>query len=133
MGIEKITKSNLAQHFGSACFYRHSLLRSCVMSEGAYFLCENGAAWLIDVIVSYQHTPTVKACDKQMWLLTVDKDNSSGKVECFDYNGDYEDLKNRVKPLVSQVIPYTDFPLAEIEIMCANNGSGRTIYLPTED
>lgn len=133
MGIENITEYNLAQHHGSACFYRHNLLRSCVMSEGAYYLCENGAAWLIDVIVSYQHTPQVKACDKQMWLLTVNKVDNSARVDCFDYDADYEDLKNRVNPLVSQEIPFTDFPLAEIEIMCANNGSGRTIYLPMED
>ena len=133
MGTENITEYNLAQHFGSACFYRHGLLRSCVMSEGVHFLTENGAAWLVDIIVSYQLNETVKACDKQMWLLTVDKNDNSAKMECFDYDADYEDLKNRVNPLVSQIIPFTDFPLAEIEIMCANNGSGRTIYLPSED
>lgn len=133
MGTENITAYNLAQHYGSACFYRHPLMRSVVMSEGAHFLCENGAAWLMDVIVSYQHKAKIAACDKQMWLLTVNKEDNSAKVECFDYDADYEDLKNRVNPLVSQDIPFTDFPLAEFELMCANNGEGRTIYLPQED
>lgn len=127
MGTENITEYNLAQHHGSACFYRHGLMRSVVMSEGAHFLCENGAGWLMDAIVSYQFDEKAKACDTQIWKLKVNQQDNSAVLTCLD--GDVYEPREIIK----QEIPFTDFPLPEIELRCTNNGEGRTIYLPQED
>lgn len=127
MGTENITPAKLAEFHGSAVFYRHRLAPNVVASEGAQFLSENGAGWLIDVIASHQFNPEVAKCDNQRWTLTVDPEKKTAKVVCSDdYCEDYHEL-------VTQDIHYTDFPLPKIELLCSNNGQGMTIFLRSEN
>ena len=51
---EVITKSALSMFTGSETFYRHSLARNVIFTEGCAYLCGNGAAWLIDEIALVQ-------------------------------------------------------------------------------
>lgn len=126
MGIENIREPELAKFHGSQCFYKH-FLPGVIMSEGAHFLSNNGAGWLMDIIASYQHLREMKACIVQKWTLKVDEADRSAVVICSDgYCEDYHEL-------AKQVVPFTDFPLKELEILCAHNGEGVTIYLPSED
>ena len=78
-----------------------------------------GAFWLIDEIAFQQYHPRVKSEEFQVWVLTVNLDQSAGVLNCEDGNG---------RVLCSKPIPYTDFPLAEIRLYVSDN----VILLPSE-
>lgn len=106
-GTEQITIVNLAHFYGTTQWYRH-WSRKMLMTDGAMFLNENGAAWLIDAIASYQGTTEAKSCGGfQLWELKVDDDNSAILTCRRDSNE---------KPVIEQEIPFTDFPLPEISL-----------------
>ena len=77
---------------------------------------------MLDAIASYQRdrriTRNAMLRDLQFWALTV-KDGA-GVLTCIADSGR--------KPAITQEIPFTDFPLDEIELWFTNN----TIYLPSE-
>ncbi|MDA2934976.1 hypothetical protein MYX82_11635, partial [Acidobacteria bacterium AH-259-D05] len=73
--------------------------------------------WLIDIVASYQ--PKLKQVPFQLWELEVEKDNP-GVVTVREDSG---------KPaLISQEIPYTDFPLEKIQLYCIDG----VLLLPSE-
>ncbi|OJV19239.1 MAG: hypothetical protein BGO21_21360 [Dyadobacter sp. 50-39] len=55
----------------------------------------------------------------QVWVLSVDLDQSTGSLQCEDGNG---------QVLCKKQILFTDFPLAEIKIYVSDN----VILLPSE-
>ena len=64
--------------------------------------------WLLDVIVSHLPKLAQRGARFQVWRMTV-KPNHEARVWCEDGNG------NKLK---AQIIPFTDFPLSEIELFC---------------
>lgn len=110
----------LREFTGTEHWYRHPLFRACTYTDGVRHLAREAEAyWLIDLILSCQHEPKVKAEEFQVWTLTVDTAASKGVITCT--NG------NRTT-LYRQEIGYTDFPLPEVSLWFANG----VLYLPSE-
>jgi hypothetical protein len=94
---------------------------SFVLTDGAQYVAEQaGAYWLMDLIGSYQY-PLLPEEPFQVWVLTAQ--GKKGKVVADDGNG---------RILVSQEIPYTDFPLEQIKLYAIYDGSYLVILLPSE-
>ena len=116
---KKITESDLRQFTGSEQWYRHSLNRKMLYTDGVQYLAEHaGAYWLVDEIAIAQvYDPRVKREEFQVWKLVVS--NSVATLSCEDGNGN---------AVFSKHIPFTDFPLPEIELWV----EGNVILLPSE-
>lgn len=114
-----LNKADLKQFSGSEYWYRHSMVRSILFTDGAKYVAETGGAyWLLDEIAFAQKSKKKVAAEEfQLWRLTV-KDNAATLV-CEDGNG---------RKILSKRIPFTDFPLDEISFYFINN----TILLPSE-
>ncbi len=103
-----LTANDLSHFTGTESYYRH-WTRRLVYTDGVNHLTENGAAWLVDAVASYQgdkrlQTPMLR--DMQFWKLEV-KDGK-GTLTCRADSGR--------KPAITQEIEFTDFPLDEVEI-----------------
>lgn len=111
---------DLWQFTGSEHWYRHSLIRTILYTDGAQFVAEQGGAyWLLDEIAFAQKgNPAVAAEEFQLWKLTVNPDQT-GLLVCEDGNGN---------AVYTKPLDYTDFPLAEIKLYFTNN----VILLPSE-
>ena len=115
--------SELSSFIGSESFYRRCLGR-LLYTDGVQYLAENaGAYWLIDVVASYQHKRRVAREPFQLWRLTVD-DNHRAIVTM---RADSDQ-----KPIVTQRIEYSDFPLPEIELYACDTGQGVPLMLKSE-
>ena len=68
----QITQADLQQFTGSETWYRHTLVRDVLYTDGAQFLAERaGAYWLLDEIALAQRaSPKVAAEAFQVWTLT---------------------------------------------------------------
>jgi hypothetical protein len=100
-------------------WYQHWLGKSLYTDGVKYIADQAGAYWLIDEIAINQTRPKVRAGEFQVWTFTVDLDKRKGVLACDDGNGNV---------VFSKRIDYTDFPLAEIKLYCADG----TILLPSE-
>ena len=116
-----LTAADLRQFTGSENWYRHSLVRSVLYTDGAKYLAEHGGAyWLLDEIaLAQRHNKRVAGEEFQHWKLAVNLDQHKGVLTCDDGNGNI---------VFSKRIPFTDFPLEEISLYFCNN----TILLPSE-
>ena len=116
----KLSAQDLRQFTGTEHWYRHSLARNVLYTDGSKYLADQaGAYWLIDTIALLQnHEATVKGEPFQAWTLTVEADQTATLV-CTDGNR---------RTLYRESIPFTDFPLPRIEIWVED----RTILLPSE-
>lgn len=111
----------LRQFTGSEQFFRHSLVRSVVYTEGVQYVAEKfNAYWLIDIIASWQ--PKLRDRDFQVWTLEVDTDKSTAVVTCQD---------DDKATLVTQKIEFTDFPLKSMVFWVIIDDQ-TTILLPSE-
>ena len=110
----------LAQFTGSQNFYRHSLVREVLYTEGVEYVADNaGAYWLLDEIaLAQRYTIPVKREDFQVWDLKVDADQTA-TLTCGDGNG---------REVYSKQIPLTDFPEPGIRFYY----SDWVIHLPSE-
>lgn len=118
---QPLTEADLAQFTGTSTYYQHSL--GVHYTDGVYYLAEHGGAyWLIDAIASWQIDPRVNQDPMlrqiQFWKLTVNDDQSALLV-CERDEGDV---------MVSQEIPFTDFPLKEVRLYFQNG----VLLLPSE-
>jgi len=89
-----------------------------VVTDGVLALAEAaGCFWLLDIIGSYQ---TNKRLDPhfQVWTLVVDLEDGTAVVNGF----------NDKKLILSQDIPYTDFPLDVLKLFLMDG----VILLPSE-
>lgn len=120
---KKIDPNSLDYFTGSGNFYRHALVPSVVLTEGAMYLAEHGAGWLIDLIVSWQFEKRVKAEMFQVWDLITSLSEKTATAICTDGNGE---------ELARQYIEYTDFPLAKIRLYFIDDIDHQTILLPSE-
>jgi uncharacterized protein DUF6876 len=115
-----LSAEDLAQFTGTEQWYRHSINRSILYTEGAQHVAEHGEAyWLLDEIALIQpYDRKVAAEEFQVWTVTVRPDRTA-TLACDDGNGNV---------VFSKEIPYTDFPLDTIKLYFANN----VIHLPSE-
>jgi hypothetical protein len=115
-----LSAEDLAQFTGTEQWYRHSINRSILYTEGAQHVAEHGDAyWLLDEIALIQpYDRNVAAEEFQVWTLNVRPDRTA-TIACDDGNGNV---------VFSKEIPYTDFPLDTIKLYFANN----VIHLPSE-
>ena len=117
--MKKLSLETLRQFSGTEKWYRHSLVRKVLYTDGIQYLAEYGEAyWLIDEIAFAQAKPRITVEEFQTWTLTVNED-SSASLKCDDGNKNILFIKR---------IPFTDFLLPEIKIYCINN----VILLPSE-
>ena len=111
-------RAGLAMHTGSEHIYRHwtGTLR---FTDGVKYLGdEAGAYWLIDNIAWASMTAKLADQDFVFWKLQVHADRTATLSA--------EDGDDRV--LLSQPVPWTDFPLEEVRLLVTNN----TLLLPSE-
>ena len=119
MTHKNITKTNLSQFTGSEQWYRHSLVRKILYTDGAQYVAESGGAyWLLDEIAFGQSEPKIAAEEFQVWRLKVNPDKTA-TLTCDDGN-------DRI--ILTKPISYTDFPLEEIGFYFTDN----VIMLPNE-
>ena len=100
-------QSIISQATGTTQYHRFSKLpKFPLITDGVLAVAEAaGCYWLLDVIGSYQHDP--RLCrDFQVWKLEVNRENDSGVVRGY----------NDTTLIITQDIPYTDFPLDEIKL-----------------
>jgi len=116
-----LSLSDLQNFIGSETFYRHSIIKRVIYTDGVRFLAgEAGAYWLIDEIALAQRfNPSVSAEEFQVWTLTVNLQAHVALLVCDDGN-------NNV--VLRKEIPFTDFPLEHIKLYFTNN----TLCLPSE-
>ena len=110
-------KNELRHFTGSEIFYRHSLFRGFVYTEGVQYLAKKaGAYWLLDHI--FAHQPELKGERFQVWKITVNQDESA-RISVEDGN-DAE--------LAAYPLGYTDFPLEAFSLWLVDG----TLMLPSE-
>ena len=112
--------NTLAQFTGSQNFYRHSLVREVLYTEGVQYVADAaGAHWLLDEIaLAQRNIIPVNREDFQVWDLKVDA-AQAGVLTCGDGNG---------LEVYSKHIEFTDFPEPGIRFYYAN----WVIHLPSE-
>jgi len=115
-----LTKADLRQFTGSEHWYRHSLSRAVLYTDGAKYVADTaGAYWLLDEIAFTQRSSRRVAAEQfQLWKLSVKPDQTATLV-CEDGNG---------TTVYTKMIEYTDFPLDAIDLYFIDN----TILLPSE-
>ncbi|MCW0220354.1 MAG: hypothetical protein OJI67_18655 [Prosthecobacter sp.] len=119
MTQKTLTKAELSQFTSTEQWYRDSLNRNVVYTEGAKYVADCGRAyWLLDEIGFSQGIRKIGVQPFQTWKLKVHPDRSA-MLTCED--GD----SNVVH---SKAIELTDFPLDEITLYFAKG----VIMLPRE-
>ncbi len=103
--MESVAKiqSALAQCYGSENQYKNSILHF-TYTDGVHIMWEMCEAyWLLIAIASYRRKESF-----QIWKLEVEQENNKAVLTM------KEDTNSPV--LVKQEIPFTDFPLPEMEL-----------------
>ena len=107
------------QSVGTTAYHRISTIPGFpVATDGVVNVAEAaGCFWFLDIIGSYQLDPQL---DKafQVWTLDVDLENVTGIVRGY----------NDATLIITQEIPYTDFPLKEFKVYLMDG----VILLPNE-
>lgn len=113
---------NLSQFIGTEGYHRLSPIHGkLVCTDGVNWLAEHAECyWLIDIIASYQH----KLKNEYFQAWTLIKSGSGCTVTCTDGNS--------VKPLITQSMEYTDFPLNELKLYAVNDGMNIVAMLTSE-
>ncbi|TWT67034.1 hypothetical protein Pla123a_44640 [Posidoniimonas polymericola] len=127
LGIE------LSQFTGDLERYRHPIRRHVIYTPGVRHLAQEAEAyWLIDAIASWIGSHSFVEAVKQdarlqslhFWTLQVDREAASAVLTARADSGE--------PAFITQRIPFTDFPLASIDIWCGFDGRHWTLYLPSE-
>jgi len=114
-----LTKTNLSQFTGSEQWYRHSIVRKVLYTDGAQYVAESGGAyWLIDEIAFGQSESKIATAEFQVWWLKVNADQTA-ILSCEDGNG---------RTVFNKHIEYADFPFDKISFYFTDN----VIMLPSE-
>ncbi len=119
MTQKTLTKAELNQFTGTEQWYRHSIARNVLYTDGAKHVAESaGAYWLLDEIAFAQSIRAVTAEGFQVWKLKVSP-NHSATLACEDGNSNI---------VFSKRIEFTDFPLDEIAFYFTDH----VLMLPSE-
>jgi hypothetical protein len=115
-----LSEDDLIQFTGSEHWYRHTMVRNVLYTDGVKYLAVTGGAyWLIDEIAFAQRFDKLLAAEEfQLWKLAVNSDHTA-TLDCEDGDG---------RVVFTKAIEFTDFPLAEITLYFIN----KTILLPSE-
>lgn len=133
------TKADLGQFTGTQNYFSHPFFPNCVYSDGAQHLMKNGAAWLVEAIMSHLQANrafrTAMAKNErlrgmQFWDIKLNG-KGGATLTCVEDSG--------FKPAVTQEIEYTDLPFdlrlyAEETQWQGPRGvvTGWLVYLPSE-
>lgn len=99
------TEAQLNQFTGTTQYYRSSF-GMLNLTDGVAFLMKNGAAWLVDLIESYQMKKKVHNLPFQLWEI-----KKTGKSAVVTMKED-----SNTPIIIQQNIDYTDFPLDSLKI-----------------
>ena len=130
--MSALTAAALRQFTGSLERIRHPINRRVLYSPGIAFLAEEGGAyWLIDEIALALGSTGLRRAiaadprvgDFHVWTLTVASRGAALLSAAAD-SGE--------RPFLTQIIPFTDFPLERIGIWAGFDGEHWTLYLPSE-
>lgn len=117
-------EKNLSMFIGTEQYHKLSFMPLLATDGVAYLMKEAESYWLFDAIASYQ--PKLKKEPFQVWILEKDKTGSGAVLKGYrDYS---EEKPKKYKPLVTQKIQYTDFPLKKVKIWVENG----VALLPSE-
>ncbi len=125
-------RAELAHFTGDYERYRHGVNRSLIYTPAVRYLAEKaGAYWLIDAIASHVGSAAYRReamRDPRLqylhfWRLEVAEDGSAVLSARAD---------SGQRPFVVQRVPFTDFPLDEIDLWVGYDGRHYTLYLPSE-
>lgn len=124
--------AELAAFTGDLDRWRHPLYRKLIYTPGVRHLAERaGCYWLLDAVASWlgskefvaagRRDPRVR--DIHFWKLAVAADKSAVLTATADAGE---------TPFVRQMIEFTDYPLAAIDMYCQFDGTHWTLMLPSE-
>ena len=100
--------------------YRH-WTRRLIYTEGVHYLVENGAAWLVDAVASYQgDRRLLKQRLKEFQLWELRRVGQGAVLSCREDSDE--------EPVITQEIEFTDFPLETIKLYVCDG----TLMLPSE-
>ncbi len=117
--MKQFDSSQLGQFTGTGRYYRIS--RRLLLTDGTRYLAEQAACfWLMDAIAS--HLSEMGTAEWFVVIKTTVKRTSAVMV--------YEDGNG--KELARQEIPYTDLPLANIDLYACWDTEHWVIMLPSE-
>ena len=119
-------EENLRQFTGTEKYYSNSVY-PFRYTDGIKYLADHaGAYWLLDGISNWQKDPIIKNNFDlsliQFWKLKVNSDKSAVLI-C------ERDLDESV---ITQRIPFTDFPLLEVTLYLCDMQSQGILMLPSE-
>ena len=115
-------EKNLPQFYGTQAYYTNKLIKF-VYTDGVKYVWQScDAYWLLIAISSYQHDPKIRKMPFQVWRLEV-KDNQAVLTMKQDSGRPIE---------VEQKIPYTNFPLDEMDMWLIDDGTNVVLILPSE-
>lgn len=125
----KLTHTDLTQFTGTDIWFRHSLARNVVYTEGVKYMADKaGAHWLVDKIATINAPygiEQVRAEPFQAWKLKVTGNTAILTATDGGKEG------NDPKEIYREEITYTDFPLDEIDLW-VEVGECPVILLPSE-
>jgi hypothetical protein len=104
-------KRTLSQFVGTESYHSHKFpgKSPILLTDGCDFIRnECKAWWLFDAILSYQCEKILKNVNFQLWELRQSKKDLSWLLTCRE--------DSNLKPLISQVIEFSDFPLDYIKL-----------------
>ena len=112
---------NLSNFHGTENYYTNPLY-PFMYTDGINYLAENGGAyWLLDVIASWQKE--LDSSQIQFWRLKVNSDKSA-VLTC---------ERDMDESVITQQIPFTDFPLSEVTLYLCDMGNAKgVLLLPSE-
>jgi len=116
-------REELKQFHGTAEYHKHLFpgRSPILLTEGCKFIRdESKAYWLFDAILSYQASRELKNVNFQVWELKQLRKDLTWQLTCREDTGK--------KPLITQSIEYSDFPLDYIKIWVID----KVALLPSE-
>tara|TARA_R110002072_G_scaffold295396_1_gene466342 strand:+ start:16935 stop:17336 length:402 start_codon:yes stop_codon:yes gene_type:complete len=127
----KLTHDNLRYFSGDFERYRHQIDRRVIYTPGVRFVAEQGGAyWLIDELaftitggeIQRAGRSDPRILELHFWRLDVNNNSATLTARA----------DSDVAPFYTKEIPFTDFPLDQIDIWAAFDGEHWTLYLPSE-
>ena len=105
---------DLRNFCGTETWFRHSLYRKYLYTEGVQYVAETGGAyWLIDKIFDCQSCVSILQNQEFcVWTLKLNEQGEGARLTCTDGNE---------QELYAENIIFTDFPLTQIRFYFQNN------------
>lgn len=116
-------QSDLKRFTGTQCYWR--VHPNVMLTDGAKYLADKaGAFWLMDIIWSI--TPKLAANEDEFFVLALERGEDNTAEVVVDRG------RGNEKPLYSQHIPFTDFPLESQTLYIQKSEHNFVAMLPSE-